>query len=107
MLHIRYMSDNKTICEKPTRLDTGDFVVQDTSVNPEPSCRECSDLLLAHNKREFEREYFERPRIIMPQREIARYYDDGTGLDKFIGGLALATGFWVTFFVILWAVWLR
>lgn len=107
MKHIRFLSDNATICEKPTRLDMhDDFVVPDFNPDPEPSCKECLELLRVHNLKEFAKEQNEA-RITMPMDYGVRYYDDGTGMDKFIGGLALATGFWVTVFVIFWAVWLR
>lgn len=106
MKHIRYMSDNATICEKPARLDMWiDVVVPDFSSDPEPSCKECFELLRVHNLKEFAKEQSEA-KIIMPQGHIDNY-EDSNKWDVFIGGLALATGFWITFFAILWGVWLR
>ena len=56
MKHIRYLSDNRTVCVKPSRLGH-DCVTIDTSRNlSEPSCRVCSDLLFAHNLEEYENE---------------------------------------------------
>ena len=53
MKHIHYISDNKTVCEKPSRLGH-DFVVVGTQFGP--SCHICSDLLFAHNLHDYDRE---------------------------------------------------
>ena len=103
MRHIRYLSDGTSLCADPDRLDAiGDFVTIDPSSDPEPACSVCGPLLAAHNKREYEREAYER---IKPTREPNLMTDPS--VDIFIGGAALASAFWITFFVILWAVWLR
>jgi hypothetical protein len=104
MIHIRYLTDNVPLCEEPSRLDdNGDFVVQDHMRHPEPVCKECGPLLITHNKRMYEREQYEALTIIQnPLRE-----GEPGEFDKFLTGLMLASAFWVTIFVIFWAVWLR
>lgn len=103
MLHVRYMTTMVPICEDPDALDeVGDFVVQDSSSNPEPSCRECYSALAMHNKRAYEREEFEHLKV---KREPNLVTDPS--VDIFIGGLALGSAFWITVLVIVWAVFLR
>lgn len=104
MNHTRYMVDNVTICEEPARLNLHELIVGDYSEHPEMLCRECSALLAAHNKREYEKEQYASMSIV----QNPHIHDvDPNHWDVFIGGLALATGFWVTFFAILWGVFLR
>lgn len=55
MKHIRFLGSQATICDKPFALGS-DVVTIDIGERDEPSCRECSALLMTHNMREFERE---------------------------------------------------
>lgn len=106
MRHIRYMSSNTPLCEDPQRLDNlDDFVISDLEgSNPEPMCKECGPLLIVHNKRMYEREEY----LAMQIAQKPYPFDgDARRGDVFIGGVALASAFWITFFVILWALWLR
>lgn len=52
--HIRYLSDDKPLCHWPARLDYGGDLVYNTKTkkNEEVPCKECSQLLLAHNYKE-------------------------------------------------------
>lgn len=106
MRHIRFISSNTPICEVPDRLDElDDFVICDPEgSDPEPMCKECTPLLAAHNKRMYEREAYLSMQIA---QKPYPFDGDSRRADLFIGGLALATAFWITFFVVLWAVWLR
>jgi hypothetical protein len=106
MRHIRYFSDRIPICEKPERLDWkgGEFVVADSGIDPEPHCKDCGPLLAAHNKREYEKESYAAMKIVKPA--VNREGEPGE-FDQFITGVLLASAFWVTFFIILWAVFWR
>lgn len=59
MLHIRYMMTDgpskATVCDKPELLDDN-FVIVDCEPFDDSRCKECHQLLLAHNKRAFEKE---------------------------------------------------
>lgn len=103
-IHIRYIVDNVTLCEEPKRLDFNEFVVQDVMHDPEPHCRVCSSLIMAHNKREYEREMYGGMSIVqhLPSRDV-----DPNRWDAFVGGLMLGSAFWITVLTIIWAVFLR
>lgn len=95
MNHIHYMSDNLTICQKPNRLGY-DFVVLQTK-SEEDSCRVCSDLLFAHNLREYEREH--RPSVIIHSAES----EEGEPLSPSRGvilGMFLASWFWLALWIV-------
>lgn len=104
-IHTRYIVDNVTVCEEPARLDFHELVVGDTSDSPEPLCRECSALISAHNKREYEKEAYSSMSIV--QRNPKAYDVDPNRSDIFVSGLALGSAFWITVLVIVWAVFLR
>lgn len=58
-LHIRYLSDAKSLCEEPDRIDNpGAFVTCDYADGID-SCWECSALLMAHNRKSFDKELLE------------------------------------------------
>lgn len=94
MSHIRYMSDNLTICQKPNRLGY-DFVVLDTKEGE--SCRVCSDLLFTHNLREYEREMRSSVIIHSTKSEEGNPSPPTRGV---ILGMFLASWFWL----VLWLV---
>lgn len=100
MKHIRYISDNKTICEKPTRLGH-DFVVLDTSSDPdEDSCHVCSDLLFAHNLEEYKRE----SRTTVFHNPPPPLEDPLAPSRGFLIGLAVSSAFWLVVLVLFWSV---
>lgn len=101
MKHIRYISDNKTLCTKPQRLGH-DFVVIDTSSDPdERSCVECSDLLFAHNMEEYRKEgLLSKGVMYIPPMEPE---DDPLSAARgCLIGLAVSSAFWLTMFLIYW-----
>jgi hypothetical protein len=102
--HTRFITDNVAVCEEPDRLDNFEFVVADAAEFPEPMCVECYHLVATHNKRQYEKEMYSDMKIV---QKLPRYEVDPNPNELFFTGLALASAFWVTVFVILWAVWLR
>lgn len=103
--HIRFLSDNLPVCEDPERLDAlDDFVVADSSEFPEPGCDVCLPLVQTHNKRAYEREMYSDMKIV---QRLPRYEVDPNPNELFFTGLLLASAFWITIFIIWWAVWLR
>lgn len=55
MKHIRYITSNKPVCEKPDALGS-DFIVQDYTPRDEAFCNPCYQLVVAHNKHQYERD---------------------------------------------------
>lgn len=102
--HIRFINGNQAVCDYPERL--GWDLVKIDNVTGLASCKECSALIMAHNKKEFELESdlaYEHNNL----RTLPGALADTNPMDVFVTGLALASAFWVTVFVIWWAVWLR
>lgn len=99
MKHIRYLSDNKTVCEKPARMGY-DFVVVDTQ-DEGANCRVCSDLLFAHNLAEYKREA--RSQIVFnpPQHLEER---ELTTIQAALLGCLISSVMWAVIFVLFRSV---
>lgn len=87
MKHIRYMTSNKPVCEKPDMLGS-EFIVLDTSPVADESCDPCLKLVMAHNKREYERDGF----VNYPQGQSV---SSGASLMEITSGFGLASLFWI------------
>lgn len=94
--HIVYLSDNQRICEEPARLGT-DWVHSEPGSGLNPSCKECTALLFAHNQSEFEKEANER--IVRREKE-----DPLSPAKGCIYGLLIASVFWLILGMALWVI---
>ena len=99
MKHIRYMTSNKTVCEKPDNLGT-DFVTTDYAPADVSSCGICLSLLTAHNKREYEKEGL----VNVLQDHNSVQEDPHKSFQGLMVGLAVATVFWLSVALFLWMV---
>lgn len=97
MKHIRYMTSNKTICEKPDNLGS-DFVIQDFAPTDASSCGICFSLLTAHNKREYEREGLVN---ILQDHNVAME-DPLAPARGLVNGIIISSMFWICVLVLLW-----
>lgn len=62
--HIRYLKDNRTLCEEPERLDPpSEFVTADYDPDKK-ACWECRTILLAHNTKSYEAELLEAQNLM-------------------------------------------
>lgn len=104
MKHIRYVDDTKTtVCQHPEKLDDWVPVAPDVGKTPhEENCKECSYLLLAHNKREFEKEGKRNFGLSLIVNPPPRRLEEGpvAPLAIFATGFVSATVFWM----ILWLI---
>lgn len=95
MNHIRFLLDNRTICEFPAGLDSYySAVVTDFNPDDKEECKECFQLLLVHNEREFMKE--EAMRIVKVYDEPQRASDRDWSVAK-----AMVVGFLIA--VLVWA----
>lgn len=96
MKHIRYITSNKTVCEKPFALDS-DFIVVDNGPVNEESCDPCLQIVMAHNKKQYERDNL----INFPQRHSRASNEDplGPSMGLFYSFLVISA-FWITMFAI-------
>lgn len=95
-LHIRYLATGQTLCDNPSRLDEpGGFVVADYArgIN---SCKDCSAILFAHNKKSYDKEILEIQNTVSAQEYI------GDAKWIVIGAMAVTSGFWIGLFLMLW-----
>lgn len=101
MKHIRFLSGKEEpICQNPDRLDLWDSpVVVDFAPDDPDDCKLCPQLLMVHNKREFEKEQNQRvARTPMPG-------PDGNLKRGLIYGLAISSAFYLVLaFLIEWLV---
>ena len=95
MKHIRYIGNNKPVCEKPDMLGH-DFLVMEYGPKNEMSCEPCGQLVTAHNKKQYEMEEM--------VGVIQRHEDPLAPAHGFFAGLALASIFWFTFVVALYLI---
>lgn len=102
MKHIRYLSDNKTLCLVPRRLGH-DHVVLDTEPAEGETCIVCSDLLFTHNMREYERE--SRTEVVMTLPSLEE--DDLTVARGVIIALVVSSFFWIVAFLLVYYSALR
>lgn len=96
MKHIRYVASNKPVCEKPDSLGS-DFIVQDYAPRDEAFCDPCYQLVVAHNKRQYERDGL----VNYPQGHSVSSGDPTTG---FLAGVGLASLFWMVFIFSLYLI---
>lgn len=96
MKHIRYITTSKTVCEKPDALDS-DFIVLDYIPGDWEWCETCYQLVVAHNKRQYERDWM----INYPQGHSVSSNDPTT---EFLAGVGLASLFWLVFFLSLYLI---
>lgn len=89
MKHIRYITSNKTVCEKPDGI-VSDFIVIDRGPRDEAACEPCYQLVVAHNKRQYEREMM----INIPQGHSVS--SEPVLPRDFYFGLVIASAFWIS-----------
>lgn len=87
MKHIRYMTSNKPVCEKPDALGS-DFIVIEQGPRDEPSCDPCLKLVQAHNKQKYEQDGL----VNYPQ---SHSFLSGASSPEFLNGAGLASLFWI------------
>lgn len=100
--HIRFLSDNKTVCAKPKRLGY-DFVVLDTATMEKPPCVVCSQLLFAHNSRTVDEKYQIWTDLLQGPHRLERAKEDPLARGIFYGML-FSVGFWAFVIAIGWLV---
>lgn len=88
--HIHYMLDNKTVCEKPSRLGY-DFVTINTTAEDYESCPVCSSLLMAHNNKGHAQESLIPGVIYLPSQHTSR---------DMLNGIVLSSIFWFVVFML-------
>lgn len=98
MQHIRFMDNNQTVCWAPERLDDYDSAVITDYDAGGKLCFECNGLLLAHNKKEFEKET--HLSLVIPGT-LRKESDMGCIRGALFGG-AVTTLFWLVATLITW-----
>lgn len=93
MNHHRYLSDNKRICDKPSRLGY-DNIICDHLTEENPLCKICSDLLFTHNLRDFEREHRWNVAYTEPMEM------EMSGAKAFVLGVVLSSLIWIAWFAL-------
>lgn len=101
MKHIRFVGTNIPVCENPDGLGK-DFVVLDYGHTYEDnvSCGVCSQLLMAHNKREYERD-----RMVTIVQNPYQPLEDEVDIREWVWGMIFCSAFWIVLLIILWSVW--
>lgn len=104
MRHIRFISNNQTVCESSQILGE-DFVVIDYAPEDLESCKECLQLIQAHNKREYERDGM----IVSIQNPYQRLEtEDGLAPARGIMiGVAIGSIMWSVIFLLIWLIFVR
>jgi hypothetical protein len=98
MKHIRYLSSADTLCEIPESLGK-DYIVVD--YGDDFPCRECSALLMEHNRKSYEAELA----VGYNAKHAKRVFDDYpeiSVLQVWVSALAITSGFWLGLFLVLW-----
>lgn len=109
MRHIRYMKDGQTVCNYPDRLDLREFIMLDQKIDME--CQVCWSLLYEHQRkvkdpawRELSTTHNEEVRKSSIELMDLEYRALMRGL---VGGVAVASGFWIAVILMLWYFWQR
>lgn len=97
--HVRFISTNKAVCEKPSTLGYDTVIVDYTAGE---TCPQCLGLIMAFNDRI---DRYDLTLATVPPHRKHRAEDPLAPFRGLLHGVVIASSFWITVFVIAFFVW--
>lgn len=101
MRHIRYLATTMPVCELPEYIDKLHVIV-DRQGASSFTCRDCSAVLYAHNKKSYEAELAIAQNARVNRTKKKPLFE--TEKSAFTTGFIVGSVLWVVIFLILWVV---